>query len=163
VAIDWATSSEINSDYFTVEKSTDGSTFTQIAKVFSNGNTSTPKNYQVKDNTPANGMNYYRLSQFDKDGRQTIFGIKSINSNAKLPSLNIYPNPLRGTEITVALVHGIATTLNVQLLGMDGKTVFKQSIAPQGNNLKIKLLTKPNCGIYLLKVDGYLPIKLLVE
>jgi hypothetical protein len=51
----------------------------------------------------------------------------------------------------------------VQLMTMAGKIIFNKSINPLGNVLPIDLLQKPASGIYVLKIDGYAPIKLLVN
>ena len=63
VQLNWVTQSEINNDYFTVERSVDGINFTPISKVNGAGNSSERLNYSTFDNTPLNGTSYYRLKQ----------------------------------------------------------------------------------------------------
>ncbi|MBL7922626.1 MAG: T9SS type A sorting domain-containing protein [Bacteroidia bacterium] len=68
VYLDWSTASEINSDYFTVERTLDFNEHTEIAKVTAAGNSSQMNLYDAWDHQPADGINYYRLLQTDLDG-----------------------------------------------------------------------------------------------
>ena len=77
--LQWKTATEINSDYFIVERGTDGSNFTQVAIVNSTGNSSSLVNYQLTDNFPENGLNYYRLKMVDNDGHFQYSNIISVN------------------------------------------------------------------------------------
>ena len=163
VAITWSTASELNSDYFLVEKSIDGRTFSQLTKLFAIGNSFSQKNYQVIDNSPIDGINYYRLTQVDKDGKRTVFGVKSITISANKSELSIFPNPLNGSNITITLANIITNKVNVELLTIAGKIISRQLITPFGNVLPLSLPEKPASGIYLIKVDGYPPTKLIVE
>lgn len=76
--INWKTASELNNNYFTMEHSTDMIQFKNIATVKGAGNSSTCKSYFVNDPFPVGGMNYYRLSQTDFDGKTTYYPAKSI-------------------------------------------------------------------------------------
>lgn len=44
VALEWTTASEVNNDYFELQKSNDGVNFETFAKVKSKGNSNTQKN-----------------------------------------------------------------------------------------------------------------------
>jgi len=65
VQLDWSTATEINNDYFTVERSVDGENFEVILTEKGAGNSSTQKDYRRYDEQPRVGYNYYRLSQTD--------------------------------------------------------------------------------------------------
>lgn len=68
VLIIWSTASEINCEYFVVEKSSDGQSFVAIKNVLGHGNSNTVRNYSVIDNDVNSITNYYRIRQFDTDG-----------------------------------------------------------------------------------------------
>jgi hypothetical protein len=163
IAIKWATATEVNNDYFLLEKSSNGRTFTSFLKVLPTSNPTTKNDYQVIDNTPLNGLNYYRLTQVDKDGKQVIYGIKSIYILNNNTGIAIYPNPLKGTAFNITLGSTLTTKIPIKLVNMVGEIVFQSAIVPQGNNLKVVLPNKPSCGIYILKVDGFAPKRLLVN
>lgn len=71
---EWETASEINSDYFSVERSTDGINFTTIGNVFASGNSTWPVNYEFIDRSTTPGKLYYRLNQVDYDGTAHLSG-----------------------------------------------------------------------------------------
>lgn len=94
----WTTASEINNDYFQVDKSPDGFGFTDIAHVKGAGNSNKILNYSYTDNDLPEGTYYYRLKQVDFDGKSEYFDIKAISSyNAETScELFIKPNPCVG-------------------------------------------------------------------
>lgn len=92
VDVSWTTETEINNDYFIVEKSIDLQTWEKIAEVNGAGNSSQTINYYTEDKTPIIGMNYYRLKQVDYDGQISISDIRAVNLEI-MESVSIYPNP----------------------------------------------------------------------
>jgi hypothetical protein len=61
VSLTWLTESEINSDYFTIERTTDESTFETVGQVKAAGQSIKTLNYQATDKNPSEGLSYYRL------------------------------------------------------------------------------------------------------
>lgn len=163
VAINWATATEVNNNYFTVEKSIDGRTFTTIATVFATGNSTTTKNYQVKDNAPVNGINYYRLTQVDKDGKVTVFDVKSIVVGGLATSLRVFPNPISGNHLQISIANGNTSVMKVQLVSIEGKVLLENTLQLQNGTMDMQLPSSLTKGTYLLKVYGFTPVKLLVQ
>ncbi|MBK9592325.1 MAG: T9SS type A sorting domain-containing protein [Crocinitomicaceae bacterium] len=91
VNIFWQTKSEINSDFFEVEHSRDGSDWSVIAKEEGAGNSSLILDYRVVHQTPNIGANYYRLKEVDLDGVVAYSVIRFVS----ISNLNftLYPNP----------------------------------------------------------------------
>ncbi|MEL7021429.1 MAG: alkaline phosphatase D family protein, partial [Bacteroidota bacterium] len=69
----WETTSEANNSHFVLERSVDGERFEVLTKVIATTDKSTATRYQFVDQHPANGFNYYRLTQVDKAGMHSIF------------------------------------------------------------------------------------------
>ncbi len=69
--LSWSTLSEINSDYFIVERSYDGFKFEQAMKLEAAGNSEEMKNYRFVDLAEKRGRAFYRLQQVDYDGAVT--------------------------------------------------------------------------------------------
>jgi len=92
--LNWTTATEINNDYFTVEKSIDGKDWTLFANVKGSGNSSNEINYELTDSQPFLGTNYYRLSQYDFNGDMEILGIKAVQFNNEQLDITIHPNPV---------------------------------------------------------------------
>ncbi len=94
VKLEWQTASEINNDFFTVERSLNGIDWEIIAKVNGAGNSNIMLTYSIVDQTPYFGISYYRLKQTDFDGQFEYSSIKSVNFKiTELNNVQIYPNP----------------------------------------------------------------------
>jgi len=89
--IAWETKSEMNNDYFTVEKSYDGLNWTYLSELDGNGSSSTLLHYEVSDIERMEDAVYYRLKQTDFDGTTTIVGQTKVECENNKPT--IYPNP----------------------------------------------------------------------
>lgn len=99
--INWVTASEINNDYFIVEKSTDGVDFSFLHQEDSkapNGNSNSILNYSINDPKVSSGIYYYRLKQYDFNGTAKYSHIESITIGAKEESIfSVSPNPTSET------------------------------------------------------------------
>lgn len=99
VKITWATASELNNDYFTIERASDGIHFEEIIRQDGAGNNTFILYYSAEDVNPLNGYNYYRLKQTDYDGQFTYSDVETIkfkvNSNEEpdLKIISVVPNP----------------------------------------------------------------------
>lgn len=78
--LNWSTSTEINNDYFTIERSTDGITFMEVGAVKGAGNSNTIINYEFIDNEIDRSTYYYRLKQTDFDGKFSFSSVIVINN-----------------------------------------------------------------------------------
>jgi hypothetical protein len=113
VKLVWTTLSETNNNYFTLTKSTDGKTFIPLTNVPSKGNGAT---YKIEDFEPFAGINYYKLSQTDLDGKTEELNIKTVKvANFNQESLLVYPNPI---------TNGIINIKNQSLNGLQDLTIF---------------------------------------
>jgi hypothetical protein len=74
IELNWTTGSEINNDYFTLERSRDLYGWEVLGFVEGAGNSSTPLSYSFSDLRPLDGLAYYRLKQTDFDGKFEYFG-----------------------------------------------------------------------------------------
>ncbi len=90
VKLNWSTASEENSDYFILERSTDGISFDEVSKIKASGTTTHTTHYEWMDSA-LEQINYYRLRQFDFDGFSRLF--KTISVNACVDEVFVYPNP----------------------------------------------------------------------
>lgn len=96
VDIAWVTVMEINNDFFTVERSRDGSNFERLEVVDGAGNSNTTLHYSTVDPSPYPGISYYRLKQTDFDGMFTYSQTVAINIPVNIfGSVSVYPNPVR--------------------------------------------------------------------
>lgn len=95
VEITWTTASEINNNYFIVERSDDAIDWVEVIKVSGAGHSVSIIDYFEIDNEPLRGLSYYRLTQVDFDGEQETFNIIPVENAKKGEGImNIYPNPV---------------------------------------------------------------------
>lgn len=102
VALNWRTASEINNDYFMIEKSEDTSNWKELDRIDGQGTTSIISNYTSTDEAPSiDVINYYRLKQVDYDGSFSYSEIKSVFiPNSSKQKILVHPNPISaGSEI----------------------------------------------------------------
>jgi hypothetical protein len=102
----WKTASEHNSDYFLVQSTIDGEKYTTVDKVSAAGNSNQVMEYSLLDTKYGNNLTYYRLLQYDFDGKYTIYGPISINNQVKEKKV-IKIIDLMGKEVTEFSSNGI--------------------------------------------------------
>lgn len=120
VTTSWTTSEEKNNHYFTIEESTDGTNFSEIAQIASQGNATVSQNYsyRVVPKEKASTL-YYRLKQTDLDGKATYFDILKISfASPAATTWSVYPNPVTQREFTVQTSYKGANTISL----VDAKT-----------------------------------------
>jgi hypothetical protein len=74
IDIKWITGTEINNDFFSIERSRDMNSWEVLGFVPGAGNSSVPLNYSFSDLRPLDGLAYYRLKQTDFDGQFKYYG-----------------------------------------------------------------------------------------
>jgi len=152
--ISWVTASEINNDFFNVEKSADGLHFESISKIQGAGTSSTPLHYTINDSNPFNGINYYRLKQTDYDGHFTYSDIKTI-SFTKNGSFTVYPNPSNvNTAITIEFPE--IGAYEIKIADAAGKIIYTTT-AQAGDDMQFHLNPADfqlKGGMYLLSLIG---------
>lgn len=121
VTIGWSTTAEQHNQYFSIERSTDGVNFTAIGKVTAT-NLANGSNYTFRDERPATGNNFYRLSQTDLNGKTTYFSILKAIVDVNTGSLVIFPNPA-GPSFTVGFNHPDKDRLTVKIIDQQGMVV----------------------------------------
>ena len=90
----WVTATEINNDYFIVEKSVDGIDWTYFGRMQGAGTSDHVNEYFMEDHQLVQGMNYYRLTQVDFDGKSETFTPQVIYFE-KGYDFSVYPNPTK--------------------------------------------------------------------
>jgi len=95
VRIKWSTASELNNDFFTIERSFDGLNFEELAVVEGQGTIDDVTNYSLIDELrQTTDFVYYRLSQTDFDGTHETLGIITVSEGFSINDFKLYPNPV---------------------------------------------------------------------
>jgi hypothetical protein len=144
----WATASEVSNSSFDVERSTDGKNFLQIGSVQGAGTTKTETNYSFTDQTPAVGINYYRLKELDLTGAFKYSNTISVTYSKEPFSLKVFPNPA-ADYIIIQANDLLKTDVQLLLTNMKGETVVNRTI-PQGSTLSIIETATLYAGDYIV-------------
>ena len=78
--ITWETASETKNDFYILETSTDGNSWRQIDKQKGAGTSSSAHKYTFDHRNFKEGINYYRLTQRDYDGKTETFALISVDN-----------------------------------------------------------------------------------
>lgn len=136
----WETASEVNSDYFEVQRSTDGKRWGELGAVTASGDKTTESRYSFIDQSPFHGENLYRLKMVDRDGTFAYSSIKALDFGSLLI---FFPNPVKDQLRVQGLRKGRIIMTNIE-----GKTIFQSNYS---RDLTIDLRNHPS-GIYTVNV-----------
>ncbi len=122
VNLSWATETESNNDFFTLEKSTDGDNWEFLGRISGKGTTTEYSNYNFTDTRmTTDGVQYYRLKQTDFDGRFEYLKTVSLNCKTDFKGgIFAYPNPTNG-EFNV---FGVEKGDNIQVFDAVGTLLW---------------------------------------
>jgi hypothetical protein len=156
VDLNWSTASETNSDYFTIEKTRDGYNFETVVTMDAAGNSTSLLHYATKDNSPYQGISYYRLKQTDFNGAYTYSDLQMVdfNSNQEF-SFEIYPNPADGSIFNIAFNSGFNEEFLIVVRDMMGRECYSKTFyvqENQKNSFAIDPYSDLVKGIYLVSV-----------
>lgn len=155
VQLDWATATEIDNDYFEVQRSQEGRDWEVIGVVTGAGTTVEEQQYVFDDSRPYVGNSYYRLRQVDYDGQFAFTDIILVSVRLESISFNVYPNPIEDAftlDIKGINANEEATYSIISLQGAYvGDGVLR---ADEGGriNEQLSLSFGQPSGIYILRV-----------
>lgn len=122
VKLEWTTTNEENNSHFEVERTNDGDNWLTLGTVEGNGTTYAHSSYEYMDNSPAQGLNVYRLKQVDWNGDFEYSSNKTViwgGENDK-NTVQIFPNPsantiqITGVEKPKVTVYSMAGVVMVE-------------------------------------------------
>ena len=122
VALSWATASEEDNAFFTIEKSIDGRAWQTLKTIATKGYSIEITKYQDRDEKPFDGISYYRLRQNDFNGNYTFSKIESVQiKGAENIITSIFPVPAED-EVTITIdQYKYETDYNISLIDIAGQ------------------------------------------
>lgn len=120
VLLDWVTGSEVNNDFFSVERSKYGYEWDEVLREDGAGNSSSIIVYEGMDQYPMEGISYYRLKQTDYNGEYSYSDVRVIDNEGQYASsLKVYPNPTEGT----LYIKGLEKDEELRLYSSSGRLI----------------------------------------
>ena len=150
VEISWVTASEINSDYFLLQRSVDGVNFETIGKIMAQGNSADIVNYNFIDQNPIEGNNYYRLKQVDFNNEYEYFKTVVINTKNgnTVTRINVFPNPTNDL-INLQLNKSLEGMLTCTIYDARGRVVYNLQIEDLISNQNLSInVSSLESGVY---------------
>ncbi len=151
--LEWVTQSELNNNFFVIEKSDENFNFKEIGKVFGAGTTNTPQYYSFIDEEINHQTSYYRLLQVDYDGSLEYHNI--ISSNCHDYNFKVVRSKLTSNKLDLLITSGANETITIEAYNTIGKLIFseKKSLQQGANQINISNFNI-SAGIYLLTING---------
>lgn len=154
--LNWTTVSEINSDHFEIERSTDGINFVKVGTKQAAGNSSSVRSYQFIDPIAANtDILYYRIKTVDIDAKAALSKIVTLRINSSIvKSMTVYPNPF-SSNLKIELNTDKDAAITLRIRNAAGQAIVDRSMLVQKGNNVIVLsseLASANAGMYLVEV-----------
>ncbi len=147
----WATASEVNNNYFDLQRSTDGIHFESIGIIQGAGTTIDKSNYEFFDEIPAKGSNYYRLKQVDFDETADFSGTVHLKlESSAFPEIQVFPNPTKG-PLLIRLSESVEEALTVRIYSMNGTDIETSTILAGDDEVALDL-SQLSKGIYMVEM-----------
>ena len=155
VKLTWETSSELNNNFFTVERSADAISFEQIGVAAGQGNSTVLHAYETEDEKPLTGISYYRLRQTDFDGSSTLSRTVAVQFKCKAQfNCSIFPNPFR-EKILMTVSSSASGSIRIYLTDAAGKIVREENRTLNAGSSAYELSTNDlERGIYFLTIQS---------
>jgi len=151
VKLKWSTASELNNDFFTIQRSKDAESWEDVIEIKGAGNSNERIDYEAMDGLPYNGISYYRLKQTDLDKNYSYSGVRRVEV-IQVYQLKVYPNPSSGM-FRISTGFEIQSE-NVKVINMLGQ-VIPISLQTDGTSV----ILNPgsiSSGVYIVQVArGY--------
>lgn len=151
--LSWETASEINNQYFDVERSDDGVNFYSIGRKPGNGTTSQLHSYEFSDFSPLEGINYYRLKQVDYNGAMMYTNIVTLEFHRGHMTLNnVKPNPTNG-DVNFDFNSPSETTVRIIITDVTGRVVKDEYQAVKAGTTPVNTtIDDSGAGVYTMIV-----------
>lgn len=155
VQLNWTTAQEENTNYFEVQRSSNGTDFGNVGKVDAAGNSTSVRQYSYEDIPPAGSTSlFYRLQMTDLDGLSTYSPVVHISPTASTLNFSATPNPFQ-QQVTVSINASGPDNATITLTDMSGRSLMTQTTPIQkGTNvITLRSLSQLDKGIYLLHIS----------
>lgn len=156
VQIDWSNLTEKDVAGYDVERSTNGTDFTSISHHLPTSNQNDKVDYSAFDANPAQGVSYYRIKAQETTGKIEYSKILSVTIGSSNQSLRLYPNPVKGNQITINMSNIKRGQYTLRVINAAGQDVFKQVINNQTTSLTqtLDLPATIKAGVYNMVIHG---------
>jgi Secretion system C-terminal sorting domain/Lamin Tail Domain len=155
VMLKWTTSGEKDNTVFTVQRSADnGRTYIDIGEQAGNGYATFAQYYAISDQSPYEGLAFYRLMQKSINGTVQYSSVITVNRGLSVsPYFTIYPNPVHNIA-NIELYSPKTGAAYIELYDMAGRQIVRRTIAINaGKQLLSFNMAGIQRGTYIIKIN----------
>jgi hypothetical protein len=155
VRLRWATATEIDNDYFTVQKSADGEPFSGFATVDGAGNSTTVQEYSATDFFPAHGINYYRIKQTDFNGQPDFSETIALFIHENGTGVAIAPTLVKDNSVQIFFSGLRNYRAEIMLSDITGKILKQEnfSVRTDSDRMTFRVAEGLACSVYFITVS----------
>lgn len=146
----WATSSEEDNEYFSIEHSTDGITFREVGIQMGTGNSNVVSTYNFMHDDLAIGTHYYRLLQVDYDGVFDYSEVITATLRNNGTAISLFPNPTID-KVNIQVGKPFSKHSYFQLLNIQGQIVREHSLPQDVSSFDLEMSDFPT-GVYYIQL-----------
>ncbi|MCC6723380.1 MAG: T9SS type A sorting domain-containing protein [Saprospiraceae bacterium] len=151
IMVSWATASEVNNEFQSLERSYDGSRFEEIKRFNGGGNSLETKAYKYFDSAPSEGIVYYRIHQVDYDGTENYSKVVAVSHFSSKSAITVFPTNVMDV-FTVRFDNPTQKNGTIELVGMQGRSYYVQAFEAETPETSLNIQNLPT-GQYLVKIS----------
>jgi predicted esterase len=150
--LSWATDREVGNDYFVIERSEDGTSFTAIGTIKGLQQSTSLKEYSLTDDRAANGIVYYRIRQVSIDGKSSYLQTVTITGTGYGNGVHYFPNPVKN-NFTIQVKEKHTGLMKINLYSLDGRLIKQKQLLKQDEHISMSVdMSDVKRGVYMLEV-----------
>ncbi len=154
VTLNWRTATELNNDYFEIQRFVNPEEIKTITKIPGHGTTNETHDYEFIDVWPVNGMAYYRLKQVDFNGKFEYSNVMRVNYDGTR-SVQVFPNPGDGStfKLSLGLDEG---PLSITIMESAGRIITSPftHTSSATNQMEIQFDSRLPAGMYFVQIKN---------
>lgn len=149
VTVDWALERMEGNYAFSVQRSTDGVNYQQLA-VLPQAQEAGTNHYTFADNTPKKGNAFYRVEILENGQHMLFSDEKLVQRFTQAQNFLVHPNPI-ADQLTIEANSFVQTATQIEVLSMQGKLVERMKL-DAGTIVKKVDFSHLQAGAYLLRL-----------
>lgn len=156
VEIEWSCASDKEVKIYEIERSFNGRDFTKAGSLVTNYISESATRFWL-DKDAREGTNYYRIKAVERGGNIEFSSIVKVVLGARGESLEVYPNPSKGREMTLSYTMPKGT-YEVVISNFLGQRLHRYNLKHAGGTSTQTFVLPPlDAGLYIIQLtgDGY--------
>lgn len=151
VQLNWQTITDMNADHFEIERSADGLQYQRIGSVLARYGWGVYTDYDLTDNDPLPGLNFYRLKIVGRNGDMHYSAVTTVSFRKPLLNIiKVQPNPV-STVLTVHYNARISSEVSCSIYTAEGRLVRQKKVyVSAGNNNLTEDVSSLASGTYFI-------------